>query len=804
MQKSPLLSNYQMEIVLFPFAEVLSHPHSLLKRHLTDVRDLALLNLFAFQGNSLSEDEIYSLCDISCFLHDIGKSTYFFQSYIRNLQKTLSQKQRRLSSHALISAVITFLVLKTKFPNQTLLPIIGFIIVRVHHGHLPSWEDAFKFSAENKSTIKEQIEHINFATVASIIDNQFPEINAENCIQTIADIIEFSLDDFPDLLEDLEDYENSELYFLTNLLFSLLIYADKTDAITKGKNPPLALLILKSKHIPTYIQYLQQDRTLTELDQTRTTIFNEISQSCEQIHSKQTIFSINAPTGSGKTLSALHAALKIKERFNLDRIIYCLPFTSIIDQNFDVFQDVFRQNELQQDSSQLLLHHHLGEISYQNQSEDYDDNIALHFIETWESRLVVTTFVQLFETLISNRNRNLRKFHRLGNSVILLDEIQSFPYQYWLLCKTMLQELTHFMGAKIILMTATMPLIFDETKGEIIELLPNKRKYFEALSRIELDCRNLKQDIQWDDFLEEMLKLIEENESKNILIVLNTIKSTRLLYQYLVQNDFDNIHYLSSHVTPIERKERIFDLKEQLKNSEEQQIVISTQLIEAGVDIDLDIVVRDFAPLDNIFQTAGRCNRNSSKGEIGRVILYSIASFDKYKPQNIYDKVLLQRTKKVLEERSIIPESEFLDLAQAYFKLVQDYGKEQESKKIIEAIQALQWDKLKQFQVIPKEDYRSPIFVELDETAETFWREYQNIQQMEQGFKKLTALKKASRNLAPYIINISHKRLPEGHKSNVLYHLRSDRLTEFYDSSAIGFLDEKGLKLPPPQSSIIL
>ncbi|GAI75295.1 unnamed protein product, partial [marine sediment metagenome] len=236
----------------------------------------------------------------------------------------------------------------------------------------------------------------------------------------------------------------------------------------------------------------------------RETVLKNIKDSC---NITQKIFTLTAPTGTGKTLISLSAALLLrkilKNTYGLKcepHIIYSLPFTSIIDQNHSVFNEVLDQigDFKEHENEYLLKHHYLSEIFYKTEGIDKEEGVdeSLALIETWESEIIVTTFIQLFHTLIGYKNRSLKKFHNIVNSIIILDEVQNIPVEYWDLIRVILIGLTEYFNCRIILMTATKPLIFQ--KGEYKELVDDYEKYFKKteLNRVCLQVdSNKKQEI---------------------------------------------------------------------------------------------------------------------------------------------------------------------------------------------------------------------------------------------------------------------------------------------------------------------
>ena len=279
-------------------------------------------------------------------------------------------------------------------------------------------------------------------------------------------------------------------------------------------------------------------------------------------------------------------------------------------------------------------------IKEEGEEFEMDVEKSLLLIEGWHSEIVVTTFVQFFHSLITNRNRAARKFHNMVNSIIILDEVQSIPYKYWVLVNNALKYLAEEYNCWVVLVTATLPLIFREEKGEIKPLIENKQKYFEKFNRVEYDF-NLEEK-EFEEFKQEVLDEILESD-KDIMVVLNRIECSKDLYSFVKEGlereygrgkvteegvlEFENLELinLSTHIIPIHRLERIRSAKEA---GEKRKVIITTQLIEAGVDISVNEIYRDLAPLDCIIQTAGRCNRNNEeeKGAVKICLLYTSPS----------------------------------------------------------------------------------------------------------------------------------------------------------------------------------
>jgi CRISPR-associated endonuclease/helicase Cas3 len=766
----------------------------------------------SFTFSAFKRDDLKEVLRTAVLFHDFGKATPWFQDYITDPDREgVSTDQRRLRRHGLISAVMTFGILAKKFGENLIYPALGFTIVRRHHGNLMDWRAMFTLTDDDLALCREQADHIDYDEYRQIVRTHgFSDWVDIRFLRQIIDEIEKGQYSRLRKVRRLNRHFTIEHYFVLTLLYSLLLSGDKQDAILQDNARYAGPDLLEAKHVSNYKERLSASRKNPILD-IRNEIFKTVEQSVDCLDDGQRILSINAPTGSGKTITALHAALKISEKFRHDHIIYCLPFTAIIDQNFDVFEEIHEKSGILADSGALLKHHHLADIRYQVVEDDqaakeYSANEALHLIEGWESHIVVTTFVQFLYSLISNRNSSLRKFNKFCNAVIILDEVQTIPHKYWKLVHDMLDQMVQRFNSRIVFVTATMPLIFSEKKGEIIELVGNKENIFSGLSRIDLDVSRIRGQngqtvsIKWSQFCRDMIRLVEDNNHRDILIVTNTIRSCKELFHFLKEEVVTHeLVYLSSHIIPKRRLEIVRRLKEKGTKTK-PRLLVSTQLVEAGVDIDFDIVVRDMAPLDCIFQASGRCNRNCRSGVRGKVLLYSIEDSNGYEPARIYDKFLRDKTWKVLDGCNTIPESEFLTLATRYFQEVADFGSQQVSLEIIQKLSQLKLDRevfTKDFRLIDN-DYSDSVFVEMDDYANRVWNQYQEILEWDGSFGKNVELKKIKRQLANYIINVPKRCLPDDH-DEAIYRLKSNLVENYYDA-VTGFRVEK--QLPPEKSSV--
>ena len=403
---------------------------------------------------------------------------------------------------------------------------------------------------------------------------------------------------------------------LVRFLFSCLIDADRLDTANfeKGK---------ANRHRPhgNYTAWpILADRLenrLTNLplkspvDQLR----RDISAHCLNAATRDKgIFTLSVPTGGGKTLASLRFALHHAAKHGIDRIIYIIPFTSIIDQNADVVRGIL---EPEGERGSVVLEHHA------NLTPEVQGWREKMLTENWDAPVVYTTMVQFLETLFGAGTRGARRMHQLANTVLIFDEIQSLPVKCVHLFNNAINFLVEHCGSTVVLCTATQPLLdqVHSDKGAIrlapgSELMPDVSGLFEELKRVEVIngyCPGgwLREDIA-------ALAKKEAEQSGSCLVIVNTKEAARELYGLCRPASVDfSVFHLSTSLCPMHRKAILADVRTRLESGE-RLICVSTQLIEAGVDVDFGAVIRFAAGLDAIAQAAGRCNR-SGKRPTGRV-----------------------------------------------------------------------------------------------------------------------------------------------------------------------------------------
>lgn len=319
---------------------------------------------------------------------------------------------------------------------------------------------------------------------------------------------------------------------------------------------------------------------------------NEILQNCiAKAEEQKGLFSLTVPTGGGKTIASLAFALTHAEKYHMDRIIYVIPYTSIIEQNAKVFADILGKEN--------VLEHHSG-VEYDND----DDEGKKYYLatENWDAPVIVTTNVQFFESLFAAKTSKCRKNHNIANSVIIFDEAQMLPTPYLLACTRAIAELVHNYNCTAVLCSATQPALDrffppEVQRKEICEDPIDLYTFFKRTNVRQLGSLT-------DEELAHRL-----NELNQALCIVNTRKQAQNLYQKL---ETEGSFHLSTLMYPQHRKNVLEQIKARLKNGDPCRVV-ATSLIEAGVDVDFPVVFRANAGLDSIIQAAGRCNREGKR-----------------------------------------------------------------------------------------------------------------------------------------------------------------------------------------------
>lgn len=795
-----------------------SHPDKLLKEHLSNVgcssRETLSLKEIDLNDLELKKDVLVDLSYLIGVCHDLGKATEYFQNYIKETdeKKRMQMKSRPETKHGLLSAIFTYFVLREYLKDQQalneplcdILSVIGYLIVKRHHGNLKDARSEVLDLREDEDLVVlgRQIQSIDLNEVKKVYRDLF-KLDLSYFFSHYQDIVKDILQK-KKRIRRLKEEKNIQYSLITQLLYSVLLNSDKVDAsgILMDRN----IGEISSDLVDAYKVIEGYNEPEGKINIIRNSIYDEVISTVGGLNLEQKIYSLNVPTGTGKTLTSLSFALKLRDKLKTEKgftpkIIYSLPFMSIIDQNFDVFEGVFEKVSGEPPTTDILLkHHHLADIFFETKDNEFETTESLFLIEGWNSEIIVTTFVQFFHTLISNKNRALRKYHNIVNSIVILDEVQSIPHEYWLLFKELISVFSKCFNTYFIFVTATQPLIF-EPETEITELVKDKTKYFNEFDRIELIP--VLEITPFDEFKEIVRKETEKNKGKDFLIVLNTINSSKELYEHLksFETEKTSYYYLSTNIIPKERLSRIGNIK----TNKGRKVIVSTQLIEAGVDIDVDIVYRDFSTLDSINQVAGRCNRNYRNDEMGLVKVFVLMDTNSKKYyQYIYgDKpILIDKTYQVLKSFSKINEPLFLEITNEYYMKVKDAMSNDESEKMVSYLFDLKFESLqKNFRLIKQDYEKVDVFIELDDDAKRIWQIYQGIQEENNLFERRKLFLEIKKKFYDYVISV-----PEKFKNQVGFDEKMGigRISKIEIDQGNGYDPETGFKRDSPGSGTLI
>ena len=414
--------------------------------------------------------------------------------------------------------------------------------------------------------------------------------------------------------------------FLIRMVFSALVDADYLDteayytglegtSPVRGKHPNLAEL---SRRLDAHLDDLQANAESSAVNDLRKEVLAHARRGAAEARG---VFALTVPTGGGKTLASLAFALDHALRHGLDRVIYVIPYMSIIEQTASVFRDALRGGD--GGSVDFVIEHHSTFDEDGIGNRESGDKLRLA-MENWDAPIVVTTAVQFFESLFANRPSRCRKLHSIANSVVILDEAQTLPLKHLRPCITALDELARNWRASVVLCTATQPALGEAdgfTGGfqQVKELAPEPQRLYDTLKRTQMRRVGRMADAELADRL---------NESPQVLCIVNTRRHAYELYERIA--DAEGACHLSTLMCAAHRRERLAAVRERLKAGEPVRL-IATSLVEAGVDLDFPVVWRAEAGLESIIQAAGRCNREGRAPQ-GDVFVFEPADGEGRKP----------------------------------------------------------------------------------------------------------------------------------------------------------------------------
>jgi len=757
-----------------PSCELLAREGQSLRSHLEAVSGAAVERVssvsLSLDSVGINKDQLIEISRLISICHDIGKATPAFQSYIR--YKT---GKTRESQHGFISAVFTFHCVRRflgERESSLYMSLLCFEIVKRHHGNLRNVSDEAQAAHDEAEFLEKQWCSISRETLLNVYQELLDEAYFTSFnIEEITTAIEEDSWKFEKLRKSLDSSRKQSLtprgFFdyatISLFLYSVLLSADKEDAsqLRAERTPEL----LSPGMVEDYRRVKGFGRDPSTVDLLREEVFREAWDAAEKIDLDKRILSLNAPTGSGKTLAALGFALRLRERVRREtgvtpRIVYAISFISVIDQNHEVFEKVYEASRgCLPPSSAVLKHHHLSDYLYttgrhvgtaDEAAEEYEDERGAFMVEGWNSELVVTTFVQLFLTFLGGVNRSSRKMHILANSIILLDEVQTIGHRHWLLVNRFFEAFSRIFHTYFVFITATMPMIFSP--DEVHEIHPDRRKLFGGLDRVELLIHDDKLTV--DDFIKKVCRDVEAQPDKRFLIVVNTVKCCQNVFKGIRERlPGVDVDCLSTAIPPVERIRRI----KMAKCESGARVIVSTQLVEAGVDLDVDVVYRDYAPLDSLNQVAGRCNRSGLRDRSSVHVVTLRDDRGRFFYSYVYGEFLVSKTRTVLEGRSHLNEGEFLDAVENYYRRVSLDKSDDVSHELLEHLSMEEYEDLRDgFQLFEEDGGKIDVFVELDSEATEVWSLYQATQRLP-PFERKASFLKIKRRFYEFVISVPER-----------------------------------------------
>ncbi len=626
-----------------------------LSAHLKETANLA--GEFAFKIDLKGQGELIGL------LHDIGKASREFKQYIESALGIIDPDEddyvdakglKGKVDHSTAGAQIIYNNLSKKGPEGIIAAQILALCVASHHSGVIDC-----LSPDGKNNFQRRMEKTEEKAHTAEVWSNLEEAERTKIVKMFSEELSAQIVSKIKSLKEENDSKESLMFkygLLTRLLFSCLIDADRLS--TADFEFPQNLNIRNRNRYPSWETLIERFNAHkferhNEVDDLR----SNVSQQCFEFSKKpRGLYQLTVPTGGGKTFSSLRFALHHAKVNKMDRIIYVIPYTSIIDQNADEVRKILEEKDADgRYLDKVILEHH------SNLTPDEETRRQNLLSENWDAPVVFTTSVQFLETLFASGTRSARRMHQLANAVIIFDEVQTIPVRCVHMFNLALRFLLKGCDSTVVLCTATQPLLDKiEKKERALQILPDQQMIrdvkglFRDLKRVTVyDRRKIG---GWSE--DEVAALTREELRVNgsVLIVVNTKSSAKSLYLQFKALGFQNLFHLSTDMCPAHRMAVLNTLKGRLDPARQESVpvvCVSTQLIEAGVDIDFGSVIRYLAGLDSIAQVAGRCNRHGTRSK-GHVFIVNPKNENLHRLAEI--RIGAQKAERILDEFKEMPE----------------------------------------------------------------------------------------------------------------------------------------------------
>jgi CRISPR-associated endonuclease/helicase Cas3 len=582
----------------------------------------------------LADNDVYS--EITGMLHDIGKYSVAFQQYLRANSDENNESEKDSPSkvdHSSAGAqwILSILCSRAEQIGDGEIKRIAKLIARmISHCVVGHHSGLLNGISVGEGT---SLEHRLTKTVEPYLNNITPEISKKTDFLVNLLLSEQSLNYICRWIDSDGNISGRDAYslqFAIRMLFSALVDADRLDSEQAG-NPDQwkTRISTKKDTFPVLLKKLEDHIETLPSNGTVNKVRKEVSEQCKHAASnKPGFFDLTVPTGGGKTFASLRFALHHAIKYGMQRVLYVMPYTTIIDQNADEFRKVLDPDN----GSYNVLEHH----SNMEPKEETPESDLL--ADNWESPIIVTTSVQFFESFYAAKPSRCRRLHAIRRTVIILDEAQTVPVRYLKAVTWALEELVTNYNCSVVFCTATQPLL-DSTRLDagaldnhrigvtnIRPIVTDPQKHFLALSRVQVRPIDSEEPLSASDMVDRLIE--KARERKSVLCIFNTKSNAKTVFKELKKDEMmaARLWHLSTGMCPQHRKDVIEIVKlltsYYRKTGTKAPVVISTQLVEAGVNLDFDVVFRAMAGIDSIAQAAGRCNREGSMSHPGEVYFF--------------------------------------------------------------------------------------------------------------------------------------------------------------------------------------
>lgn len=578
----------------------------LVKDHLLEVKQLS-----EGWGAKIGVKHLAGLAGV---LHDFGKYSSDFQEYLRYVVAHPDDYSKRGSvDHSTAGAKFLRELLASDVRMSMLVEIIGNAIIS-HHGGLNDYIRPNDLETPYYRRVYEKelsdFDNCRVCFFEEVMTKQDLLNYCEQAYQELMTVIQKSA-----AQRQSQEKLIRDLNVLTKYIFSCVIDADRTNTRLfedQTYHQTMDTEAFFSKASIKLNQHLEKFKTGPSSQQPINVLRQSMSAQAEKFASKPSgIYQLSIPTGGGKTLASLRYGLRHAQVHQKERIIYVVPFTTIIEQNAQVIREIVGDHYLLEHHSNVIDDDFsLSEFERDFKEDDWDLKLAK---DNWESPIILTTLVQYLNVFYSGGTRNVRRLHNLARATVIFDEVQAVPIK----CLSLFNESVNFLKnhgkTSVILCTATQPALdyldnyieMDE-QPEIIQDLPQVVDAFKRVQVVDKTKATFWNETDISNFAQSIMA-----DADSLLIILNTKKAVRTVFQQLVEETHDeyNLFHLSTGMCPKHRTECLEEMQ-RMMNNRQKVICVSSQLIEAGVDISFDNVIRSLAGLDSIAQAAGRCNRH--------------------------------------------------------------------------------------------------------------------------------------------------------------------------------------------------